>query len=101
MTHYVVGDQNEVFFWRSFVVARIAKDEGMELPEGFPETSQLVECVKDLAQPLGKRTHAAFYLRSLATADAVDALSQGTRGIVRVYTSNDVVTPTVLIWRAR
>lgn len=48
----------------------------MEVPEGFPELSALVSCVKDLAQPIGKRTHAAFFLRTLATADAIEALSE-------------------------
>ena len=45
--------------------------------EEFPELDQLVTCVQDLGQPIGKRTHAAFYLRTLATREAIDALSLG------------------------
>lgn len=75
----------------------------MPTPEGFPELSQLVTCVKDLSQPIGKRTHAAFYLRSLATADAIDALSQGkkfTKYICYVCMHAWIVCVYVYVWVA-
>jgi deoxyhypusine monooxygenase len=40
----------------------------------FPPVSELSACVADVSQPLGKRTHAAFYLRTLGGAAAVQAL---------------------------
>jgi hypothetical protein len=49
----------------------------MASEESFPELSQLVSCVQDTSQPIGKRTHAAFFLRTLATREAVDAIADG------------------------
>lgn len=49
----------------------------MASEESFPELSQLVSCVQDTSQPIGKRTHAAFFLRTLATPEAVDAIAEG------------------------
>ncbi|KAG5191128.1 armadillo-type protein [Tribonema minus] len=45
----------------------------------FPPVPALGACLADTAQPLGKRTHAAFYLRTIGGADAVDAIAVALR----------------------
>lgn len=39
--------------------------------------SALRSCLLDLTQPIAKRTHAAFFLRTLATDDAMRAILEG------------------------
>lgn len=48
----------------------------MDNPE-IPPVEQLRECLLDQSQPMGKRTRAAFYLRTLGTPPAVKAVSEG------------------------
>jgi deoxyhypusine monooxygenase len=40
-----------------------------------PSIDQLRSCLLDLDQPLPKRTHAAFYLRTMATTEAAEVIS--------------------------
>lgn len=65
--------------------------EDHDVHHDFPPLSELSRCVADTSQPLGKRTHAAFYLRTLGGGDAVAAL--GTRTLyactVRFFYSVD------------
>ncbi len=39
-------------------------------------------CLLDLNQPLPKRTHAAFILRTIGTVEAAEAISQGNSKIL-------------------
>lgn len=40
-----------------------------------PNISQLRACILDIEQPLPKRTHAAFYLRTMGTVEAAEVIS--------------------------
>lgn len=42
-----------------------------------PSLEQLSDCLIDRSQPIGKRTHAAFFLRTLGTPAAVRAVGDG------------------------
>lgn len=42
-----------------------------------PSIEQLKECLLDIEQPLPKRTHAAFYLRTLKTEEAALIIAEG------------------------
>ncbi len=42
-----------------------------------PPLQELRDCLLDRAQPIAKRTHSAFFLRTLGTAEAVGAVGEG------------------------
>lgn len=44
---------------------------------GIPSMEELRECLMDQSQPMGKRTRAAFYLRTLGTPPAVKVVGEG------------------------
>jgi hypothetical protein len=44
-----------------------------------PNIDQLKACLLDTDQPLPKRTHAAFYLRTMGTAEAAEVISLALR----------------------
>lgn len=46
-----------------------------ESQNDFPPVPELRKCLCDLNQPLGKRTHAAFYLRTIGNNEAVEAIA--------------------------
>lgn len=47
--------------------------------EEIPEKSvfSLRRCLLDLSEPIAKRTHAAFFLRTLASEEAMHAILEG------------------------
>ena len=45
--------------------------------QGTPTLEQLRDCLLDSSQPIAKRTHSAFFLRTLGTAEAVSAVGEG------------------------
>lgn len=45
--------------------------------QDFPPTENLRKCLLDQSQPMGKRTRAAFFLRTLGTPPAVEAVCEG------------------------
>lgn len=45
--------------------------------QGTPSLEQLRDCLLDRSQPIAKRTHSAFFLRTLGTAEAVSAVGEG------------------------
>lgn len=45
--------------------------------QGTPPLEQLRDCLLDRSQPIAKRTHSAFFLRTLGTAEAVSAVGEG------------------------
>lgn len=50
-----------------------------------PPLQELRACLLDRTQPIAKRTHSAFFLRTLGSAEAVSAVGEGV--CVCVYTS--------------
>lgn len=46
----------------------------MEEAKGKVPLKAFRDCLVDLSQPMAKRTHAAFYLRTAGTLEAVEAL---------------------------
>lgn len=44
---------------------------------GIPSLQQLRDCLLDRSQPIAKRTHSAFFLRTLGTTEAVSAVGEG------------------------
>lgn len=49
-----------------------------EEPRGdSPPFEQLRDCLLDRSQPIAKRTHSAFFFRTLGTAEAVNAVGEG------------------------
>lgn len=45
--------------------------------QNFPPTEHLRKCLLDQSQAMGKRTRAAFFLRTLGTPPAVEAVCEG------------------------
>lgn len=52
---------------------------------GTPPLEQLRDCLLDRSQPIAKRTHSAFFLRTLGTADAVSAVAEGKTRVLGDY----------------
>ena len=50
-----------------------------DMDEEIPEKSvaTLGKCLLDLSQPIAKRTHAAFFLRTIASEEALDVILEG------------------------
>jgi hypothetical protein len=42
-----------------------------------PPIEELESCLLDLDQPISKRTHAAFYLRTMGTPEAAGVIATG------------------------
>lgn len=58
-----------------------------EMPDAVaisPSLENLRVCLVDKGQPIGKRTHAAFFLRTLGTPAAVSAVGEGVWSVVDV-----------------
>lgn len=61
---------------RSTRASHIIMGETSE-PRGVPPLQELRDCLLDLTQPIAKRTHSAFFLRTLGTAEAVSTVGEG------------------------
>lgn len=70
---------------------------------GTPPLEQLRDCLLDRSQPIAKRTHSAFFLRTLGTAEAVSAVGEGNRGYLLYFVMSVAMIPVevlVLLHRA-
>lgn len=50
---------------------------GVSEGKDVPGLEQLRDCLLDRNQPIAKRTHSAFFLRTLGTPEAVSAVGEG------------------------
>ena len=46
-----------------------------------PPLQELRACLLDRTQPIAKRTHSAFFLRTLGSPEAVSAVGEGASGL--------------------
>ena len=51
--------------------------EGTDEGRGIPPLEKLRDCLLDRNQPIAKRTHSAFFLRTLGTTEAVNVVGEG------------------------